>query len=111
MRAKRRFTRYRKRLRTEFRAGDQHFKGISTNVSERGLFIRTRHVFRAGVVVNVKIYLPEKKHCTLKGIVRYARRMLILRNRNGMGIELLEKDSVYMGFIRSLEALSSKKAA
>lgn len=97
------FRRHRKRLLTEFSADGLRFNGIATNLSEKGLFIKTQRPFRIGVVLDIKIYLPEEKTFNSKGIVRYVRNSILLKHLNGMGIELLEKDSNYLDFLNTFK--------
>ncbi|MBI5100561.1 MAG: PilZ domain-containing protein [Nitrospirae bacterium] len=101
--SKRSEIRFVRRLETEFSAEGKNYRGISSDLSLNGLFIRTTHPFSPGTRVEILIHLPEGPASKLKGIVRRA-----LKNptpvstlKNGMGIELVEKDDVYNNFIQA----------
>jgi hypothetical protein len=95
--------RYMKRLDAEFIVDGLSFKAIAAKLSESGLFLRTQQARKEGVVVDIKVYLSEHEYCTLRGIVKHSRKERILRERNGMGIEILEKDAKYMDLISGLK--------
>lgn len=103
MRTKRLYKRYRRRLKTEINAGKFTFNAISTNLSVRGLFIRTQQPFKIGTVFNIKIYLSEDKFCNLKGVVKYSRRVMKFGYSNGMGIEIIQRDEAYTNYIKTLK--------
>jgi hypothetical protein len=77
------------------------YRGISINLSLSGLFIRTRKPFTADTVIDLMVHFPNGSTSKLKGITRRAIRNP-LDNQNGMGIELIEKDSNYLDFINSI---------
>lgn len=92
-----------KRLETKFSSSGLTFTGMSSNLSENGLFIRTRHGFIPGTILDIELLTPEGKTSFLKGKVRRTLKTQISTLRNGMGIELIEKDATYMDFIQSIE--------
>lgn len=91
------------KLPAEVTADGLSFAGRTVRVSEKGLFIRSQNSFREGVRVNIKLMLPDGKESTIKGVVRYARRINFMPLLNGMGIEITEGDSDYFSLIRSLK--------
>jgi hypothetical protein len=91
------------RYPVEVKAGDLLFKGTTVRLSERGMFVRSQKNFIEGIPVDITIYLTEESSCCLKGIVKYARTMDLLRQKNGMGIEIIEKDQKFLEFIKSVE--------
>lgn len=94
--------RFYKRLETEFYFKDRTFRGISSNVSENGIFIRTRNSLTEGSPITAKIYLPNSKTATLKGeVMRYVKTDSTLV-KNGMGISLKECDSGYLELIKDV---------
>jgi Tfp pilus assembly protein PilZ len=103
MRKKRRYKRYRRRLETEISVGEIIFNGISTNLSARGLFIRTQQPFKIGTAIDIKIYLPEDRFCKLKGVVKYSKRVIKFTYKNGMGIEIIQKDEDYINYLKTLK--------
>jgi uncharacterized protein (TIGR02266 family) len=95
-----RHTRFRKRLEVKFSSGTDTYKGILSNLSQGGLFIRTNRGFAPGTTIDIELVLPDGKISYLKGIVRWAEKTH-LAVKNGMGIELTEKDTAFMNFIKS----------
>ncbi|MEC4686581.1 MAG: PilZ domain-containing protein [Nitrospirota bacterium] len=98
--SRRRHKRYTKRIETEFSSGDMHFRGISSDLSEKGLFIRTQHGFVPGTTVNIKLRLPDGSAPHLRGLVKRTVKTHLQFVKNGMGIEILESDSTYIRFVR-----------
>lgn len=95
--------RFTKRLETKFSSGDLSFTGISSNLSEGGLFIRTQRGFAPGTIIDIELVLPDGKTSFLKGRVKRSIRTSISthQSKNGMGVELIEKDAAYINFIKS----------
>ena len=94
----RRFT---KRLEVTFSSGGSKYRGISSDLSAGGLFIRTQNGLTPGNVIDIEIYLPEEKVCHLKGVVRRTVKTSFSLVKNGMGIELIERDSTYLDFLKA----------
>lgn len=97
--SKRRHKRFVRRLETEFSAEGKNYRAISSDLSEGGLFIRTNHAFAPGTIVDILIFLPDGTSSRLKGKVRRALKTPVVSLKNGMGIELIEKDSHYDRFM------------
>jgi hypothetical protein len=103
-----------KRCEIDFTYDNLTFRGISSNFSLGGLFIRTKHPLSPDTVFDMVIRLPDEKLSKLKGKV--ARAALTPRGRvmgtpfkhvkDGMGVRIIEKDAHYLNFIKSL--LSSR---
>ncbi len=104
----RRSQRFIRRLETEFSATGKSYIGISSDFSISGLFVRTNHAFVPGTIVDLVVHLPDGKEARLRGNVRRAIKTPIVSLKNGMGIELLEKDENYTEFIRSLSDNSAQ---
>lgn len=98
----RRHRRYIKRCEIEFSTNGTAYRGISSNFSLSGLFIKTSKPFAEDTLVDLIIHLPNGLISELKGIVRRAFRNPVNIQKNGMGIELTEKDSNYDDFINSI---------
>ncbi len=96
----RRFT---KRLEVTFSSGGLKYRGISSDLSAGGLFIRTQNGLTPGSLVDLEIFLPEGKASLLKGVVRRTIKTPLNMGKNGMGIELIERDSHYIEFLRNFD--------
>ncbi len=95
-----RHPRFTKRLEVKFSSGKDTYKGILSNLSQSGLFIRTNRGFAPGTIIAIELIMPDGTISVLKGIVRRTVKTS-LAIKNGMGIELIEQDSTYMNFINS----------
>jgi len=93
--------RFIQRLECEFTSGDVAHRSISSDLSETGLFIRTRHGLAPGSAIDITLYLPNGSVSKLKGIVRRTIKTDFSGIKNGMGIEIIEKDDAYLEFIGS----------
>jgi hypothetical protein len=105
--------RFIRRLETEFSAEGKKYRGISSDFSCGGLYIRTNHAFAPGTVLEMTIYLPDGSASKAKGMVRRALKTPIVSLKNGMGVQLLEGDEKFMGFLKEFisecEGLSEGK--
>ena len=95
-----RHPRFTKRLEARFSSGGMSFAGISSNLSESGLFIRTNRGFAPDTAIDIELVMPEGKTSSLKGLVRRTIKTP-LSSKNGMGVELIEKDAAYINFLKS----------
>jgi len=91
-----------KRLEVMFSSGGLQFTGISSDLSTDGLFVRTQNGLMPGTIVEIEIYLPQHKLGRLKGIVRRTVKTSFSTVKNGMGVELIEKDQNYLDFVKSI---------
>ncbi len=64
--------------------------------------MRTNHPFTPGTVVDLVIHLPDGSRSVAKGIVKMALKTPLASLKNGMGIELIEKDEDFVNFVRTL---------
>jgi len=96
---KRKHDRFVRRLETEFSGEGKNYRGISSDLSRSGLFIRTNHAFTPGTIIDIVIHLPDGNSSKLKGTVRRALKTAVVSIKNGMGIELIEKDDFYTNFL------------
>ena len=84
-------------------------RGISSNLSSNGLFISANRPFPPDTMLDIVIHLPNRSTSKLKGRVRRALKTLTGRVigtpvksfKNGMGVEIIEKDTNYLKFIKS----------
>jgi Tfp pilus assembly protein PilZ len=91
-----------KRYNIFFTDGGAERSGITSNVSCKGLFIRTRKVFPVGTFLNVKLEIDDNTVLKLKGRVRRADKAHIATQKTGMGIELFEIPDEYKNLILKL---------
>ena len=98
---KRRRQRVTKRLEVKFISSGISFTGILSNLSEGGLFIRTNHGFTPGTIIDIELVMPDDKISFLKGVVRRTIKIPMSLNKNGMGVELIEKDAAFINFLKS----------
>ena len=93
-----------KRLEVTFSSGGLQFRGISSDLSWGGLFIRTQNGLMPGTIVEIEIYLPGHKVGRLKGIVRRTVKTSLSMVKNGMGVELIERDQDYLDFVKTINS-------
>jgi hypothetical protein len=96
-----RHPRFTKRLEARFSSGGMSFTGISSNLSESGLFIRTNRGFAPDTAIDIELVMPDGQISSLKGLVRRSIKTPMSTLKNGMGVELLEKDAAYINFLKS----------
>lgn len=96
-----------KRLEVEYTADNRRCIGFSSNFSLTGLFIHSSHPFQPGTAIEITIHLPNG---TSKVRGRVARSVCFPGRKvigvpvpkNGIGVELIEKDDAYDRFVDSL---------
>jgi hypothetical protein len=99
---KRRHRRFTKRIEAEFMFGDRKIVGISSDLSERGLFVRTRYPLAMGSAIDLTLYLPGGKTARAQGVVRRAVKSQSTLIKSGMGIELSGYDDIYADFMSNV---------
>jgi hypothetical protein len=95
--------RFTKRLEVTFTSGGLKYRGISSDCSAAGLFIRTQHGLNPGTPIDIELFLPDGAICLLKGVVRRTVKTPLTTLKNGMGVELLDKDEHYLEFFSNFE--------
>jgi hypothetical protein len=98
---KRQQQRFTKRLEAKFIADGESFIGITSNLSENSLFIRTKRGLPPDSIVDIELTMSDGKVSRLKGIVKRTAKGHLL-TKNGMGVFLLEKDETYTSYLMSL---------
>jgi len=98
-----RHPRFTKRLEATFSSGGLSYRGILSNLSRNGLFIRTNRGFAPGSTVDIELVMPDNTLCRLKGIVKRTVKTPMSSIKNGMGIELTEKDAGYLNLVESFD--------
>ena len=107
---RRKLKRFSHRCKIAFTVNGVTYRGLSSNFSLNGLFIRTNHLFPQETLLDIAIYLPNNFTAQLKGkVVRTSKEPLrgtIGRaggyREKGMGVTILEKELLYLHFIRAL---------
>jgi len=107
---RRRQKRHVKRCTIEFISDGQTYRGICRNLSLDGLFIKTSKPLAPEKIIEMIVHLPDDSTSKLTGIVTRVLRepcSLILEragipSKDGMGIQLMEKDANYLNFLTSL---------
>ena len=96
--------RFIRRLETEFSVdGAGTRRGISSDLSETGLFVRTSRPLVTGTEIILKIYLDDNKTSHLKGTVMRSIRTAEPRlTKNGMGVRLTKVDAPYLKLVKDL---------
>jgi len=102
--------RYTKRLEATFGSGPLTYRGILSDISENGLFIRTSRGFTPGTIIDIEIIMPGDQISHLTGIVRRTIKTPLSTAKNGMGVELTQKDAVYINFFKSHHKEVSREA-
>jgi curved DNA-binding protein CbpA len=104
---KRKHRRYIKRLTATLFVDQKSFTGISGDLSESGLFIRTNRSLAVNTPVDIEILLPDNRTSLLKGSVR---RTHISPLKTGIGIQITEKDRVFSDFVESIGKVEDDNA-
>ena len=99
---KRRHPRFIKRLTATFVVDHQRSRGISSDLSEGGLFIRTSRGLAVNTPIDIELLLSNDRISFLKGVVRRTVRTPISAIKNGMGIEITQKDETFTDFVKSV---------
>lgn len=106
---KRAFERVLKKLEVKFWSGGINYTGITTNISENGMFIGTKIGLPPGALLDIKVILPTGE--VLRIPVR-VKRILKPRDydediyKSGMGVQLAGIHPRYVKFIRGLKTYS-----
>lgn len=103
--SKREAKRHVRRLEAEFEGGGLSGRGLTSDISRKGLFIRTQKALAPGSTVTVRLHLSDGRISTIRGIVRRAIKVPIYASeiKNGMGIEIIEMDDAFRTLISELE--------
>lgn len=110
MKGRRRQKRYVKRFEVEFAADGTACRGISSDFSLNGFFIWTDFRMAPNTPLDMMIHLADGSVSKVKVRVAWSRKNAMRsvagtpreRGKNGMGVEIIEKDANYIHLIRSL---------
>lgn len=109
--SKRQHNRHRRRLETVFTAGTTTQRGITSDISEGGIFIRTMYAFVPGTLLSIEIHLPHGGISRLRGRVKRSIRTPIATFKNGMGVELTEKDAEFINMVKGIRESENGETA
>lgn len=109
-RDKRRFRRFTRRCEAEFSCGGVSKKGIASDFSINGLFIRTGSPFAPDEVIDIIVHLPDNSISFLQGKIKRTMKSplgtitgtMTRAYKNGMGVAITDRDANYLHFIRSM---------
>ncbi len=101
---KRKHQRFIKRLTAKFYVNHESFSGISSDLSENGLFIRTSRHFPVNTAIDIELSLPDNKVALLKGIVKRTPKPSFSA-KNGIGVEIVKKDKLFIELLKYLTGI------
>jgi hypothetical protein len=109
-RNRRRCRRFIRRCEAEFILDNMTYRGIAGDFSLGGLFLRTGRPFPPETMIDIILYFADGTSSRLKAKVRRALKTPLGKVmgtpkkelKNGMGVEITERDARYLHFIRSL---------
>lgn len=94
MRDKRLYRRFEAKCEVVFTANGIVYKGITQDLSLSGLSINTEYQFAPDTVIDIVIQFSGNKTSRLKGKV-------IRTIKDGIGVEIIERDTVYLHYYSS----------
>jgi hypothetical protein len=97
---KRTAPRRRAEMLVEFREGESLGAGVTSEISRRGMFIRSTQPPRLGPALSLTMHLPGGRTVLLKG--RVVRKEGDISRLGGFGLELTEKTEEYDAFLTRL---------
>ncbi|MBI5026073.1 MAG: PilZ domain-containing protein [Nitrospirae bacterium] len=92
-----------KRLEIKFYAGGASYTGITSNLSESGLFIRTFRGVVPGSILDMELMLPDGNVLKLSGKVIRTVKTQFRSEKNGMGIKLIGHPDQYLEFLKTFQ--------
>jgi Tfp pilus assembly protein PilZ len=91
-----------RRLPITFSNGKEKMFGTSSNISETGIFIKTRWPFSRGTIVSMILDLNEDQHIPLIGISMWDLKIRASEFKSGMGIKLLDMPQNYKSLVNQM---------
>ncbi|TNF52588.1 PilZ domain-containing protein [bacterium] len=88
-----------KRFQVKFLCGTEEYRGISSNLSHTGLYIRTRKTFKSGIPVKIVMEVDEDKKIVLRGVIVRQVNRRYGSSDNGIGIEFDETPQEYKDLV------------
>jgi len=99
---KRKHPRFMNRLAIKFCVNHKIFMGMSGNLSECGLFIKTNRDFAVDSPMDIELLLPGKQTAFLKGIIKRTSKTDLSSLKKGIGIKIIENDTAFIDFVKSI---------
>ena len=90
-----------KRLAIKFSVNHKIFMGMSGNLSDCGIFIKTNRNFAIDSPIDIELLLPGKQTAFLKGIIKRTSKADLSSVNNGIGIQIIENDKAFMDFVKT----------
>ncbi len=100
---KRRSPRRIKRLEIKFVSDDVVYRGITSDISHEGIFIRTKKGLPPETIIEMDLFLPTGEVINLRGRVKRTIKTLYTEIKNGMGVELIDVPLKYLEYIKNLQ--------
>jgi hypothetical protein len=97
MEDRRKHPRFIKRLTTTLLVDHKSLTGISGDLSESGLFIRTKRTFAVNTLIDIELLMPDGRVSSLKGLIK---RTHVSALKTGIGIEITERDVTFTDFLK-----------
>ncbi len=94
--------RYMRRIEAEFTVNGRTIRGISSNISAHGIFIRTHTPMTVGSTANIELIFPDGTRSSISGTVRRSTRTSFAMVKNGMGVELTSRDARFIELLAEL---------
>ena len=91
------------KLYTGLIAGSFVSWGLLSDVSENGIFIKSNRAFTVGEAIDIELFMPDNNNSLLKGVIRRKIELPKSHRKYGLGIELIEKDTVYRHILKNLK--------
>jgi hypothetical protein len=86
--------RHKRRLQLRFGDGDVTTMGLTDDISEEGIFIRTGAVQSPGTLLTIELYTPSNERIVLEAIVQWTKTVpsyaLRRGKKGGMGLRILK---------------------
>ncbi len=90
------------KLYVKLKSGSKSSWGLLSDVSRNGLFVKSTQNFSKDAVVDIELFMHDNSVSLLKGVVRRNVELPETHRKFGMGIEIIQKNKVYMKFLRTL---------
>ena len=104
------YERFGERHDIEFSSNGKTYRGISSNFSLSGLFVKTPNPLEPETIVAIILHLPDGSTTRITGRVtrvvkappgNTCKTSSPYREQGGMAIEIIEKDPLYLKFVAS----------
>jgi uncharacterized protein (TIGR02266 family) len=91
-----------KRLPLKFSVGESESIAFSSNISNSGLFIRTRKAYPPGTKLKISLEADNNNTIELEGEVAWSLKTGSTSFKNGMGIKLSNIPQSYIDLVKKL---------